>query len=93
MNFFKELFLKGMHQAAHSLEGQVTRRIAFEIQRAQRRAMKLFISFLFAALGLLFLAIGAVYLFVEYLVFSKTVAFLSIGIVLLLIGVIFKLID
>jgi len=75
------------------MEGEMTRRIAFEIRKTQRRFIKFLISFFIMALALIFLAVGVVYMSVEYFAFTKTLAFLTIGIVLLFIGIIIKLTD
>jgi len=93
MHYIRKILAKGIKQAAHSMEGEMTRRIAFEIRKTQRRFIKFLISFFIMALALIFLAIGVVYMSVEYFAFTKTLAFLTIGIGLLFIGIIIKLTD
>lgn len=93
ISYIRDIVRKGLGAMAHSAQTEISRRIAYEVRRAQRRLIKSMISFFFIALSLVLLAIGGVYLGIEYLAFSKTLAFLTVGVILLLIGIIIKITD
>lgn len=93
MRFLQDLIMKGVRNLTHDMQTQITRRVAYEVRRIQRRIITTGISLFLLALACVFIAAGTVYLGVEYLALTKTLAFLIVGVLLLVIGVVIKLID